>query len=379
MSKKILSYNNDNSSYSYFFKNNHSYTKVEESSSVFHNFSFLTKIDTLDTPTYSVVFPGLRYLDDSVIIFERPPFYQNIFITPSLVENINDESEVHSYRIPIPWQVYVIEYNSNSSSYYACDVRMFFRNSSLTSLNDPVYLPPLTNFYADASLCRPSYTSQEDVDRYSDNINGVIQEAYDWIWNSGTNLDLTVNPTHYMRTCVYNDDFHRNSVLKHSSTLSFSHTSSTSSFFTSYESIQNLFNSWSRLDLSEVCTLSWMYPFTEDFKSYFSRNFELRMSSIHSRYFSNYDSSECCDDCQYYDEDGELVQNECSYEDCSCHSEPSMNYRNIVSNCINNNEYHLYDVPVTLKFYYDNIINPNLRVNMFNTSLFLDSLSYYSS
>ena len=345
-----------------------------------HNYSLLSFIDNFqstDLSTNGIVFPGLKYLDDSVIIFERPPRYENIFITPELVDNINENSDLHTYRIPIPWQVYVIEYSSSPHSTYACDVRMFFRNSSLNTLDDEVYLPPLTNFYIDSSLCRPTYDSLEDVDRYPDTINAIINEAYDWIWNSGSNLDLTVTLAQYLRTSACNASFHHNSIMmKMHRRYSISY-STPSAFYASSSIVNEIFNSWSKIDLSEVCNLQWIYPFTPNAKDSFSSHINHRMTRIVDAYGVSNEESICCEDCQYYDEDGDLIEGECVEEgQCSCHQGYSSDtYEHAVTRCIQDGKYNtMYDIPMTLGYFYNSLINPGLRVNVFNSDLLFDSL-----
>ena len=46
------------------------------------------------------------------------------------------------------------------------------------------------------------YESMEDIDGYSKDLSGVIASAYDWIWNSGFNHDLTENFYHVIRQRV---------------------------------------------------------------------------------------------------------------------------------------------------------------------------------
>lgn len=378
MSVNII-FSTDTSETHRYLKNNE-YHKVDFDSSLSSLFSDISSPALQNTPTLSTVFPGLRYIDSSVIIFERPPRYENIFLTLSLVDNINSDSITNTYRIPIPWQVYVIEYNRTNNRMYACDVRMFFSNKSINFMQDEVYLPPLSNFYADSSLCRPTYLELEDIDRYPNTINGVIQEAYDWIWNSGTNLDLTVTPLHYLRTAFYNTDFKNSSILSNLSKVYTSYCSNFHSFYAPTEPVSAMFDSWSKLTLSEVCNLRWLYPMTPSFKNSFVSSMNSRLDSIQSQYSSfSYESASCCEECQYYDEDGEPVSGECVEEGhCSCH-ETSYDYASMFIALIEQDAFNLYDHPMTLLYYYNNLINPQLRNNSFSRDILMDKLNYYSS
>lgn len=151
------------------------------------------KFNELDT---GIMPPGVLNVNNFSVIYERPPQFQNIQVIPQTVDNINyKNSDIHIYRLPIPWQLYICTYSVYNGRYYPNSVSMFFMNSSLTNsdiLNHRVYLPTLPNFYTSALLCNPMFASMEDIERYDNNISGVIQASYDWIWNSGTNLDLTM-------------------------------------------------------------------------------------------------------------------------------------------------------------------------------------------
>ena len=144
-----------------------------------------------------IVPPAIKYQSNGIVVFERPPSYQVVQYAPQNVSNLDDDTPIHVYRIPIPWQLYVITYNPNE--YYCNTVRMYFMKSSLQSPEQTIYMPPIPNFFTNGLLCRPMYDSMEDIDGYSKDLSGVIASAYDWIWNSGFNHDLTENFYHVIR------------------------------------------------------------------------------------------------------------------------------------------------------------------------------------
>lgn len=137
--------------------------------------------------------PGVRIVGPNYVVFERPPTYQNIFYNIDKVHSGMTEDNVHVYRVALPWQIYVASFNKD---YYVTEVAMYFSPVCLTSKDQPVYLPPIPNFYTNGSLCRPMFADMTDVERYPKNLSGVVACAYDWIWNNGTNNDLNEAVVH---------------------------------------------------------------------------------------------------------------------------------------------------------------------------------------
>lgn len=140
--------------------------------------------------------PGVRFITKDFVVYERRPEYVNIFLIPKLLSDISDTDMSYNFRIPLPWQLYIIQYTSIVNSegnidYYPSNVKLHFMKESLHSLDQEMMLAPLPNFYTNGVLCRPMFASMEETERYSKDISGVIQAAYDWIWNCGTNMDLT--------------------------------------------------------------------------------------------------------------------------------------------------------------------------------------------
>lgn len=141
--------------------------------------------------TKDIMFPGIRYVGDNIIIFEMPPSFKHIDYKEAYRENEgneNEEIDERSYYIPIPWQIYIASFSEDNMRVQ--QVQMYFSNSPLTSFDHQLYLPPLLNFYSNGVLCRPMFASMEDIEKYPQNISGVMASAYDWIWNSGFNFDI---------------------------------------------------------------------------------------------------------------------------------------------------------------------------------------------
>lgn len=198
--------------------------------------------------------PAIKYYYPGAIVFERPPCYQVVQYIPHTVEGMNgedwdEEDEIQVYRIPIPWQLYIIEYDAKN---FICNnVRMFFMKSSLNSVDQNVYMPPLPNFYTGGQLCRPMFSSYSELDHYSKDVSGVIASAHDWIWNSGFNHDLTENI--FQVACQRAPrEFALNLMLD---TVS-------SSFWRSIspKTIHGLLKQWESYPLEEILNLNWPNP-----------------------------------------------------------------------------------------------------------------------
>ena len=43
----------------------------------------------------------------------------------------------------------------------------------------------------------------EDIEKYPKDLSGIIASAYDWIWNSGFNFDITESISFFLHTKKY--------------------------------------------------------------------------------------------------------------------------------------------------------------------------------
>jgi hypothetical protein len=215
-----------------------------------------------------IVPPAIKYRSNGVVVFERPPSYQVVQYAPQNVSNLDDDTPIHVYRIPIPWQLYVITYNPDK--YYCNSVRMYFMKSSLHSPEQTVYMPPIPNFFTNGLLCRPMYDSMEDVDGYSKDLSGVIASAYDWIWNSGFNHDLTENFYHVVRQKKPVEILNLYNRLQEVNS---------SGYFRGITPthLKAILESWEKIDLNNILDLNWPNPsltqsFEEDRNYYFEHD-----------------------------------------------------------------------------------------------------------
>jgi hypothetical protein len=205
-----------------------------------------------------IVFPGLRYNNNGVAVFERPPSMKVFSYIPEYRDSIGSHSSFEEYYLPIPWQVYVAKYNPNDMR--LIDVRMFFSESSLTSIDQHLYAPPILNFYANGELCRPFFSSIEDIEKYPQNISGIMASAYDWIWNSGYNYDITHNLSEFIIQKHYDKLYelaeNKSSLKKYynylsSNTLTYSPTNLSGSY------VLSLYKIWEQVPLNRIGEVTW--------------------------------------------------------------------------------------------------------------------------
>ncbi len=192
--------------------------------------------------------PAIKYHVPGLIVFERPPSYQMVQYTPMTMSEISGDSEIKTYRIAIPWQLYIVSYNS--VDFLCNNVKMFFMDSSLNFINQPLYMPTLPNFYTNGALCRPMYSSMAEVNGYTKDLSGVLVSAYNWVWNSGFNHDLSENLHHLAKiqkkpfelaeSCNFNIGSHNYRI--------------------SPENVSLILDKWQGIDVSDILKLKWPNP-----------------------------------------------------------------------------------------------------------------------
>lgn len=212
----------------------------------------LSLISTVDATEWSEIYssknnllsssllpPAVRYLssDRRLIVWERPPTYKTINYTSEYQDNLNvDSPSVNSYRIPIPWQVYVLYLSPEAR---LANIFMFFRNSQLTNLfQDPLYMPILPNFYENSRLCQAAF---ETIQQYDRDILSAINAAYEMVWNSGFNKDTLLAFNH----------IYTGSYVKKNNPLSLHGTGK-------QKYPQNTFDKWTHYSIEDC--LSWDWP-----------------------------------------------------------------------------------------------------------------------
>ena len=266
--------------------------------------------------------PGVKFITKEFIVYERQPEFKNIFIIPKLMNDIQEYDSPESYLIPIPWQLYIIQYSSVTNEngtvdYYPANVKLHFMKDSLSFLEQEVYLAPLPNFYTDGSLCRPFFSSMEEIERYSKDISGVIKAAYDWIWNCGTNLDLTES---CLQMFIQLNDLNIENTIFHPSHTEFiERYKFGAGFYASHNHISYLMRAWEKNSLLDVCNKEWPSNYIE--KNFFRERVRILTSPSFADFIENHCRSELYYELHCDDDDTEYQCDESSFEDgdyCSC-------------------------------------------------------------
>jgi hypothetical protein len=195
-----------------------------------------------------LLFPAILYNAPGILVFERPPTHKFIEYFDVPVDNINEDESygVHTFNLPLPWQLYVAEYDPKSMLVYK--VHMYFMNECFKGVDQIMYSPPIPNFYANGTLCRPFISNMEDIERYEKNLSGVMASSYDWIWNSGFNHDLseTINSTYQDNK----NSFYDPNYCRHPATKSWHR-------YCHPTDIVNLLKKWETFDINNILSIKW--------------------------------------------------------------------------------------------------------------------------
>jgi hypothetical protein len=135
---------------------------------------------------YGILPPAVRWIssDGLVVVFERPPRDHLLSYIPRTRNKITDYDKEKRYVIPLPWTVYVVKFASDYTPY---KIFVYTRPNQITSLDDPLSLLPLPNFYSNGELCNPMHG---EIEVPNPSLAAGISAAYNRVWNSGFNNDL---------------------------------------------------------------------------------------------------------------------------------------------------------------------------------------------
>lgn len=141
---------------------------------------------------------GLLYVGSSLVVFERPPRYQEInFVAESQSNARRLSKETYStFNVPLPWQVYIGKFHSNGSIE---SVWMYFSDTEIESVilgpnrigifnksQTALHFPALTNVYSDFHFCIDDTVYYADDDSIENRMNSI----YTAVWDTVFNLDL---------------------------------------------------------------------------------------------------------------------------------------------------------------------------------------------
>jgi len=320
-----VNYNEDSSYISSFVYNNYSNDlqqitgELDRVVPVTDFVSSFTKNNYIVKDT-GIMPPGLLYATKKYLVFEKPPCYENVSIIYKQVDGIDyDSDEENIYRIPVPWQLYIVKYhevrNENQIEYYTTDVRMYFMKTSLMHPDQEMFMVPIPNFYSNGDLCRPFFSDMDDIEKYSKDFAGVIESAYDWVWNSGTNLDLTETVAKYYS---FYQDKPENTILQ-KFTVPFTREINKENYYIGDNYVAALFKAWESIDLHEISNINWV---KNSQNPRFHSDFSNARTNLIGEYLQTIDQSsqmhrnlDCCDSCSEYDDEQDEYTNS---EDCEC-------------------------------------------------------------
>lgn len=245
-----------------------------------------THYESLNLSNDSLLFPGVRFISDNIVIFEMPPTNKHISYIPFAKDDIpedEDDQEYNHYYVPIPWQIYIATYDP--STMRISDVSMYFSDTPLTSFDQPVYLPPLLNFYSNGLLCRPFFYHSEDIEKYPKNISGVIASAVDWVWNSGYNFDITESISEYIssgkfRSLIENSDLSNDELQQLTALYNLSPYEHVANNSLSPKVVSQFFTLWQSVPISKILSCKWISFcstqnfFTYEYQTYPNQNHE---------------------------------------------------------------------------------------------------------
>lgn len=296
--------------------------------------------------------PGLLYANAQTIIFERPPTTKVVTWTGNMLDEIDNNSEYTSFEIPIPWQVYFVHFTpSEDGANIISHIYMAFAKSQVNSDDQVLYQPPLSNFYTHGKLCTPNYETYAEISEGTETISGIMQNAYNQVWDSKSNNDLTASfisfQRHFATPFCYPHDTRNirfrtisdanifdNTVARNMSESNKAVDTLSNTYYTNSTYPYYFYESWSQIPIQEICDLDWApldvapndssvyYDAIEKVSTPAFKEYYQNATGIDLTPYLSYRNDECCDDCSGYDEDYESGY--CSEEDCNCHA-PSFN------------------------------------------------------
>ena len=208
--------------------------------------------------TKEVLFPGVRYIGDNIAIFEMPPTKKLISYVEAYRESEHDNSAKEFY-ISLPWQVYIATFDAKNMRVQ--QVQMYFSSSPILSFNHRLYLAPLLNFYSSGVLCRPMFSTMEDYEKYPVNVSGVIASAYDWVWNSGSNFDITEGISEFIVSKCWKKMLEYSTLnpdIKERITISFTNFRSTQVNKMSVTMVSDFYKLWQSVPIENILDCDWM-------------------------------------------------------------------------------------------------------------------------
>lgn len=121
------------------------------------------------------------------VLFERPPQEVTINYFGVKQDAIDEQKTNQQYTLQLPWMLYAVLFDPK---FRPAKIRMYAMANSMQGANDHLMMLPLPNIYATGEFCLPlqnQWVTDDAVWTMADGINA----AYDQIWESGFNRDVT--------------------------------------------------------------------------------------------------------------------------------------------------------------------------------------------
>ena len=302
-----------------------------------------------------------------MIIFEMPPSMRHVSYQHAYRDNANGDT-YRQYYVPVPWQVYIAIF---SDEMRLVDVQMYFSKTSLYSPDQQLYCPPMLNFYSNGALCRPFLSSIEDIEKYPKTISGIIASAFDWVWNTGFNWDITEQICEYLFSKKYQSmaslvdpNFYRKCEIYFQDVTPGNHAHP--------KVVDFLFELWQSIKLEDVLKIDWISFCV--YGQFYYQSLGLYLNNDFPEYLENYISSNNIDIIPEDEiEDEESAQ---AREDDINSIIQSLSFRKVFSP-------HLYDYNSTLRHAYaiadKHLIQyklkpPRIKINNYETAAFSNHL-----
>ena len=191
------------------------------------------ELDKLRPKASGLLPPMVRWVSSTghYAILERPPHRRRVAFCNTTKGRVT-EQKTTIYDIAIPWSVYAVGFQADDKATPTL-IYVYFSPRQLQSNDDPLFLPPLSNIYADGRFCLPLTSAHKPT------LGGGLQAAVEVIWSSGFNLDMY-------------DAVSR--CISHKRPSAFFNTPKPA------RSVKAMLNQWSKLSLEEVLQIEDWYP-----------------------------------------------------------------------------------------------------------------------
>jgi hypothetical protein len=139
----------------------------------------LAHLAKVGLPASGLLPPAVRWISPSghQAIFERPPQIRTIQVT-------EPGARSREFTLPLPWTVYATTFGDD---FVLTRLAVYASRGPLQTLEDSLHILPLLNVWTDGHFCLPKQTANK-------NLGDGLAAAYQAVWSSGFNFDITDHP-----------------------------------------------------------------------------------------------------------------------------------------------------------------------------------------